>query len=92
MNADTFPEVLYNVFNRSLEVGEFPLGMKLANLTPVRKKVADIMKLIINLLAFCLTYQKSLKDVYTSKFLIFLIPFCQNIDVLSGKDMVCSTV
>ena len=29
---------LYNVFNRSLEVGEFPSGMKLANVTPVHKK------------------------------------------------------
>ena len=92
MNADTFPEVLYNVFNRSLEVGEFPLGMKLANLTPVRKKVADIMKLIINLLAFCLTYQKSLKDVYTSKLLTLLILYWQNINVVSGKDIVHITM
>ena len=38
MNADIFAEVLYNVFNRSLEVGEFPSGMKLANVTPVHKK------------------------------------------------------
>ena len=35
MNADIFAEVLYNVFNRSLEVGEFPSSMKL---TPVHKK------------------------------------------------------
>ena len=38
MNADIFAEVLCNVFNRSLEVGEFPSGMKLANVTPVHKK------------------------------------------------------
>ena len=38
VNADIFAEVLYNVFNRSLEVGEFPSAMKLANLTPVHKK------------------------------------------------------
>ena len=38
MNADIFAEVLYSVFNRSLEVGEFPSGMKLANVTPVHKK------------------------------------------------------
>ena len=67
-----FAEVLYKVINRSLEVGEFPSSMKLANVTPVNKKVADMIKVIIGLLAFCLTYQKSLKDVYTSKFLIFL--------------------
>ena len=38
MNADIFAEVLCNVFNRSLEVGEFPSGMKLSNVTPVHKK------------------------------------------------------
>ena len=38
MNTDMFAEVLYNVFNTSLEVGEFPSGMKLANVTPVHEK------------------------------------------------------
>ena len=38
MNADIFAEVLYNVFNRSLEVDEFPPGMKRANVIPVHKK------------------------------------------------------
>ena len=38
MNADIFAEVLYNVFNRSLEVGEFPSGMKLASVTHAHKK------------------------------------------------------
>ena len=36
-----------------------------------------MIKVNIDLLVFCLTYQKSLKHAYTSKFLIFLIPFCQ---------------
>ena len=38
MNADIFAEVLYNVFNRSLEVDEFLPGMKRANVIPVHKK------------------------------------------------------
>ena len=38
VNADIFAEVLYNVFNRLLEVGEFPSGMKLADVIPVHKK------------------------------------------------------
>ena len=33
-----FAEVLCNVFNRSLEVGEFLSGMKLTNVTSVHKK------------------------------------------------------
>ena len=83
--------VIYNVFNRSLELGEFPSGMKLANVTPVHKKGSRYDKgdyrpegILPNLLKF-------LKDIYTSKFLIFFIPFCQNINVVSEKDMVRST-
>ena len=38
VNTDILAEVLYNVFNRSLEVGEVPSGMNLANVTPVHKK------------------------------------------------------
>ena len=38
INADIFAEVFYNVFNRSLQVSEFPSGMKLAKVTPVHKK------------------------------------------------------
>ena len=38
MKADIFAEVLYNVFNRSLEVDELPPGMMLENVTPVYKK------------------------------------------------------
>ena len=49
MDADIFAEVLYNVFNWSLEVGEFPPAMKLANVTPVQ--VTDMIKVIIGLLA-----------------------------------------
>ena len=71
VNADIFAEILYIVFNRTLEVGKFPSGMTLANVTPVHKKVADMIKVIIGLLAFSLTSQKSLKDVYTTKFLNF---------------------
>ena len=50
MDADIFAEVLYNVFNWSLEVGEFPPAMKLVNVTPVQ--VTDMIKVIIGLLAF----------------------------------------
>ena len=38
MNADIFAEVLYIVFNRTLEVGEFHSGMKLVHVTSVHKK------------------------------------------------------
>ena len=50
-----------------------------------------MIKVIIGLSAFCLTYQKALKNVYLRKFLIFLIPFCQIINTVLGKDIVRST-
>ena len=38
VNTDICADVLYSVFNRSLEVSEFPSGRKLADVTPVHKK------------------------------------------------------
>ena len=38
VNSDIFADILYEVYNRSLEVGTFPSSMKLANVTPVYKK------------------------------------------------------
>ena len=37
-NSDIFADILYDVFNRSLEVDTFPSSMKLANLTSVYEK------------------------------------------------------
>ena len=39
-NSDIFADILYEVFNRSLKVGTFPSSMKLADVTPVYKKVS----------------------------------------------------
>ena len=93
VNADIYAEVLYNVFNSSLEVGEFPSGMKLKNMTTVRKKCSRYDEGNYRPVSILPNLSKmSLKDVYTNKFLIFLIPFCQNVSAVSGKDMVRSTV
>ena len=37
-NSDIFPDILYEVFNRSLEADIFPSSMKLSNVTPVYNK------------------------------------------------------
>ena len=57
VNADIYLLKLYKAFNRSLIVGEFPSGMKLGMWHLCIKKVADMIKVIISLLAFCITYQ-----------------------------------
>ena len=79
VNTDIFAEVLYNVFNRSLELGEFPSGMKLANVTPMHKKGSQNDKGNYRPVSILPNLSKVFENVYTSKFLIFLIPFCQNI-------------
>ena len=83
VNADMFAEVLCNVLNRSLEVGEFLSVHKKGsrygkgNYCPV-----SILPNLSKVFERCL--HKQISD--------FLIPFCQNINALSGKDMVRSTV
>ena len=37
-NSDIFTEVIHKELSRSLEIGNFPCTMKLANVTPVYKK------------------------------------------------------
>ena len=71
-NSDVFIEVIDKELNRGLEVGNFPCNMKLANVAPVYKKAIDQRKVIIDLSAYYQTYQKSLKDISTSRCLNFL--------------------
>ena len=82
----------YNVFNRSLKVGEFPLGMKLANVTPLHKKGSRYDKGNYQPVRILPNLSKVFEKCLHKQISDFLIPFCQNINVVSGKDMVRSTV
>ena len=81
-NYDIFTEVIHKELNRSLEVGNFPCTLKLANVIPVYKKgnrsekgnyrpVSILPNLLLAYYHYQ-TYQKSLKDVSTSRYLNFL--------------------
>ena len=87
-NSDIFTEVIHKKLNRGLEVGNFPCTMKLANIKPVYKKVIDQRKIIIDLSAYYQTYQKSLKDVLTSKCLNILKEQYLNNNAVFGKNIV----
>ena len=52
-NSDLFAEIIYNYFNESLEKSKFPDCWKLANVTPVFKRVHVPQKIIIDQLGFC---------------------------------------
>ena len=91
MNADIFAKVLYNVFNRSLEVGEFPSDMKLANVRSVHKKGSQYDKGNYRPVSILPNLSKVFERCLQKQISDFLIPFCQNINAVSGKDMVRST-
>ena len=91
MSADVFAEVLYNVFNRSLEVGEFPSNIKLANVTPVHKKGSRYDKGNYRHVRILANLSEVFERCLHKQICDFLIPFCQNINAVSGKDMVLST-
>ena len=52
-NSDLFAEIICKYFNESLEKSKFPDCLKLANVTPVSKRVHVRQKMIIDQLAFC---------------------------------------
>ena len=91
VNADIFAEVSYNVFNRSLEVGEFPSGMKLANVTPVHKKGSRYDKGNNGPDSILPNLSKVFERCLHKHISNFFIPFCPNINAVSGKDIVRST-
>ena len=62
-NSYIFIDALYPEFDRSLETTVFPPSMKLANVTPVHKRVIVQEKIMIGQLAYYLICQKFLKDV-----------------------------
>ena len=79
MNTDIFAKLLYNVFNRSLEVVEFPSGMKL---TPMHKKGSWYDKGSY----WPVSILPNVSKVFERKFLIFLIP---NIHLFLSKYPCC---
>ena len=92
MNAEIFAEVLYNMFNRSLELSEFPPGMKLVNVTPVQKKGSRYDKGNYRAVSILFNLTRVFERCLNKHISDFLLPFSQNINALSGKDITNSTV
>ena len=63
---------MHKELHKGLEVGNFSCTMKVASVRPVYKKAINQGKVIINLPAYYQTYQKSLKDITTSRCLNIL--------------------
>ena len=62
-------ETLKNCINQSLKsTAEFPVSLKLGNLTPIYKKDDPLGKSITGQLLFCLYYQKFMKELFINKY------------------------
>ena len=57
-----FSDILHSSFNDSIYQSEFPSILKLANITPVLKRVTEILRKTIEQSAYFQTSQKSLKN------------------------------
>ena len=67
-NDNLFPEAICFYFNKSLENGQFPNCLKLANITPVFKKGVRTSKNNYNSLVFCLFFQRYWKGFLVDNF------------------------
>ena len=71
-NSDIFSDILFEEFNKSLEICKFPSCLKMANVTPVYKKGIDLAKITIVQSVFYRICQKCLKGVFVKKILHLL--------------------
>ena len=63
-NADIFADILLARFNDSVEKSNFPSSLKKANITPVFKKVTEILRITTDQSASFQIYLKYLSDEF----------------------------
>ena len=89
VNSDIFVDILYEVFNRSLEVGTFPSIMKLAKVTPVYKKGSRLDKSNYRPVSILPNLSKFFERcVYRH----FLMKYFQGINAVLVEGMMCNIV
>ena len=91
-NLDIFADFLCTNINSSFKSSSFPSCLKMADLTPLHKKGKKDLKKTTGQLVFFQYSQKYLKGVCLHKCLVFLITFCQNNNVASGKVIIHNNV
>ena len=89
-NADIFAEFIFISLDKCIEQSVFP--SKLANITPVHKKIQKAQKKITDLLVFCQIFLKCMRSSCFNKCLNILNLFHRNISVDSGRDTVSNIV
>ena len=87
LNNDIFSQYLFQIFNESIEVANFPNELKYADITPVYKKIIDTKKRIIDLLVLYLLYPKYSNVAFLIKFMKTLIIHLLDIRWATERDI-----
>ena len=91
-NADIFADILLARFNDSVEKSNFPSSLKKANITPVFKKVTEILRITTDQSASFQIYLKYLNDVFSVNHTVLCFNSCQNTSAVFAKSTVHSIV
>ena len=75
MNADIFTNFICLHFNFCIDIGEFPQAFKHAEIIPVHNKKKKVTKLITDPSAYCQTFLKFIKNVFTINCMVILIKY-----------------
>ena len=75
MNADIFTNFVCLHFNFCIDIGEFLQAFKHAEIILVHNKKKKVTKLITDLLAYCQTFLKFIKNLFTISCMVILIKY-----------------
>ena len=84
-NSDIFSNFIFENLNDSISHSVFPSALKLANTTPVQRKVQNVKKIITDPSVAYQIYLKYMKGFSLNKFQNILNNFFPNINVDSEK-------
>ena len=84
-NADLFADTLFVSFNDSVEKSNCPFSLKKANITPVFKKVTEILRITTDQSACFQICLKYLSDVFFVSYTVLHLNFCQNTSAVFAK-------
>ena len=88
LNNDLFSQYLCQIFNESIEAGNFPNELKYADITQLyNKKIINTKKQIIDLLVLYLLYSKYSNIVFMIKSIKTLTIHCLDIRWATERDI-----
>ena len=90
LSKGIFGDILLARFNDSVEKSNFPSSLKKANITPVFKKVTEILRITTDQSASFQIYLKYLNDVFFVIYTVLYLNYPQNTSSVFAKTTVRS--